>query len=134
MISWRVTSGRMAAGLAASPADPAPQAASAAADVGSSATLLSVARAQRREMVMRSSLASSADGTAGSRPAPSVRASGVTPPLEPTPEVRAALAAGQPVVALESTIISHGFPYPDNLALARDLERTVRAGGAVPAT
>ena len=58
----------------------------------------------------------------------------MTPPLEVTPEVRAALAAGRPVVALESTIISHGFPYPDNFALARELEQVVRAGGAVPAT
>ena len=58
----------------------------------------------------------------------------MTPPLELTPEVRAALAAGRPVVALESTIISHGFPYPDNLALARELEAVVHDGGAVPAT
>ncbi len=50
------------------------------------------------------------------------------------PEVAAALAAGGPVVALESTIITHGLPRPDNLALARDLEATVRAAGAVPAT
>jgi len=49
-------------------------------------------------------------------------------------EVRQALAQGRPVVALESTIISHGFPYPDNLALARNIESTVRTGGAVPAT
>ena len=56
------------------------------------------------------------------------------PPLTLNDEVRAALAAGRPVVALESTIISHGFPYPDNLALARELEQTVRDGGAAPAT
>jgi pseudouridine-5'-phosphate glycosidase len=49
-------------------------------------------------------------------------------------DVRAALAAGEPVVALESTIIAHGFPYPDNLHLARDVEEAVRAAGAVPAT
>lgn len=49
-------------------------------------------------------------------------------------EVQAALAAGRPVVALESTVIAHGFPYPDNLILAQDLEAEVRAAGAVPAT
>lgn len=49
-------------------------------------------------------------------------------------EVREAVAAGQPVVALESTIISHGFPYPDNLDLARRVEATIREAGAVPAT
>ncbi len=50
------------------------------------------------------------------------------------PEVAAALAAGAPVVALESTIISHGLPRPDNLRVAREIEDAVRAGGAVPAT
>ena len=45
-----------------------------------------------------------------------------------------ALAAGRPVVALESTIISHGLPRPDNLRVAREIEAAVRAGGAVPAT
>lgn len=50
------------------------------------------------------------------------------------PRVVAALAAGRPVVALESTVISHGLPRPDNLKLARDLEAIVRAEGAVPAT
>ncbi|HEX3766428.1 MAG TPA: pseudouridine-5'-phosphate glycosidase [Kofleriaceae bacterium] len=50
------------------------------------------------------------------------------------PEVAAAHAAGRPLVALESTIIAHGLPWPDNLAIARELEATVRAGGAVPAT
>lgn len=50
------------------------------------------------------------------------------------PEVGAALAAGGPVVALESTIISHGMPYPDNVAMAVEVERIVRAGGATPAT
>ncbi len=49
-------------------------------------------------------------------------------------EVAAALAEGRPVVALESTIIAHGLPRPDNLAVAREIEGTVRAGGAVPAT
>jgi pseudouridine-5'-phosphate glycosidase len=50
------------------------------------------------------------------------------------PEVAEALAAGRPVVALESTIISHGLPRPDNLRVAREIEDGVRAGGAVPAT
>ncbi|MDP8922702.1 MAG: pseudouridine-5'-phosphate glycosidase, partial [Chloroflexota bacterium] len=49
-------------------------------------------------------------------------------------EVRAALDAGRPVVALESTLISHGLPRPRNLQAARQLEAVVRAGGAVPAT
>ena len=50
------------------------------------------------------------------------------------PEVADALAGGRPVVALESTIISHGLPRPDNLRIAREIEAAVRAGGAVPAT
>lgn len=50
------------------------------------------------------------------------------------PEVADALADGRPVVALESTIISHGLPQPDNLRIARDIEAAVRSGGAVPAT
>ena len=54
--------------------------------------------------------------------------------LEIHPEVAAALADAQPVVALESTIIAHGMPYPDNLETARRVEQTVRENGAVPAT
>jgi pseudouridine-5'-phosphate glycosidase len=50
------------------------------------------------------------------------------------PEVAAALAAGQPVVALESTIISHGMPWPRNVETALQVEAAVRAAGAVPAT
>jgi pseudouridine-5'-phosphate glycosidase len=50
------------------------------------------------------------------------------------PEVAAALRAGGPVVALESTIVSHGLPRPDNLRVARAIEAAVRAEGAVPAT
>jgi pseudouridine-5'-phosphate glycosidase len=50
------------------------------------------------------------------------------------PEVATALDAGRPVVALESTIISHGLPRPDNLRIAREIETAVRDGGAVPAT
>lgn len=49
------------------------------------------------------------------------------------PEVAAVLAAGGPVVALESTIVAHGMPWPDNLACAHDVQEAVRAGGAVPA-
>jgi pseudouridine-5'-phosphate glycosidase len=49
-------------------------------------------------------------------------------------EVAEALAAGRPVVALESTIVAHGLPRPDNLRAAREIEEAVRAGGAVPAT
>ena len=49
-------------------------------------------------------------------------------------EVRTAIADGRPVVALESTLISHGLPRPRNLDVARRLEEVVRAGGAVPAT
>jgi pseudouridine-5'-phosphate glycosidase len=50
------------------------------------------------------------------------------------PEVARALADGRPVVALESTIISHGLPRPDNLRIAREIEDEVRQAGAVPAT
>ncbi|HEX8627532.1 MAG TPA: pseudouridine-5'-phosphate glycosidase [Catenuloplanes sp.] len=49
-------------------------------------------------------------------------------------EVAAARRDGRPLVALESTIISHGLPRPDNLRVARDIERAVRGAGAVPAT
>jgi pseudouridine-5'-phosphate glycosidase len=49
-------------------------------------------------------------------------------------EVAGALEGGAPVVALESTLISHGLPGPDNLTVAREAERAVRAEGAVPAT
>ena len=54
--------------------------------------------------------------------------------LSIAPEIAEALAAGKPVVALESTIITHGMPYPQNLAMAREVEEVVRANGAVPAT
>jgi pseudouridine-5'-phosphate glycosidase len=50
------------------------------------------------------------------------------------PEIVEARAAGRPVVALESTIVAHGLPWPDNLAIARELEATVRAHGGAPAT
>ena len=51
-----------------------------------------------------------------------------------SPEVAAALASGKPIVALESTIISHGLPRPSNLTVAREVEEIVRSRGAVPAT
>lgn len=54
--------------------------------------------------------------------------------LAVAPEVAAALAAARPVVALESTIIAHGLPHPQNLETARGLEQAVRDAGAVPAT
>ena len=54
--------------------------------------------------------------------------------LEIHPEVKNALAAGKPVVALESTIISHGMPYPQNIDTALEVEDIVRKNGAVPAT
>ncbi len=51
-----------------------------------------------------------------------------------TDEVKEALSSGKAVVALESTIISHGFPYPKNVELAEEMENVIRAQGAVPAT
>lgn len=54
--------------------------------------------------------------------------------LDVREDVRATVAAGKPVVALESTIIAHGFPYPENLRLARAVEEAVREAGAMPAT
>ena len=51
-----------------------------------------------------------------------------------SPEVSKALAEGTPIVALESTIITHGMPYPQNLEVARQVEADVRATGATPAT
>lgn len=54
--------------------------------------------------------------------------------LQFSPEVAAARAAGKPVVALESTIISHGMPYPQNVQTAREVEQVIRDAGAVPAT
>ena len=58
----------------------------------------------------------------------------VTDRLAIDPEVADALADGMPVVALESTLISHGLPYPQNLEVAQASEAAVRTGGAVPAT
>ncbi|MGB0136007.1 MAG: pseudouridine-5'-phosphate glycosidase [Flavobacteriales bacterium] len=58
----------------------------------------------------------------------------VFPPLDLAPEVAKALDAGRAVVALESTIIAHGMPYPQNVETARTLQEIIRAEGAVPAT
>ena len=54
--------------------------------------------------------------------------------LEISSEVKEALKAGKGVVALESTIISHGMPYPQNVETALEVERIVRENGSVPAT
>lgn len=51
-----------------------------------------------------------------------------------SPEIERATKGNQPVVALESTVITHGLPYPQNLQLARDMEASVRREGAIPAT
>ena len=58
----------------------------------------------------------------------------MTIPMQFSPEVATALADGTPVVALESTIITHGMPYPQNVETARKVETVVRDGGATPAT
>jgi pseudouridine-5'-phosphate glycosidase len=54
--------------------------------------------------------------------------------LDYTPEIKEALANGEPVVALESTIIAHGMPYPQNEDTALELEKIIRDAGAIPAT
>mgnify|MGYP002552105488 CR=1 FL=1 len=54
--------------------------------------------------------------------------------LDVAPEVARAVAQGKPVVALESTIISHGMPYPQNVETALQVESIIRDNGAVPAT
>src|SRR5665213_3268823 len=58
----------------------------------------------------------------------------MTDSLVIAPEIAAAIAGGRAVVALESTIVTHGMPYPQNVATAREVEQLVRAAGAVPAT
>ena len=54
--------------------------------------------------------------------------------LSVSPEIEKALAEGRPVVALESTILSHGMPYPENVEFSHKVEEIVRGEGAVPAT
>lgn len=56
------------------------------------------------------------------------------PALQLAPEITEAMAHGTPIVALESTIIAHGMPYPQNVATAREVEALIRQEGAVPAT
>ena len=56
------------------------------------------------------------------------------PPFEPSAPVRDAMRGGAPLVALESTIVTHGMPWPENLETARAVEAAVRGAGAVPAT
>src|SRR5687768_2919405 len=56
------------------------------------------------------------------------------PMIAVSEEVRQALDTNRPVVALESTLIAHGLPFPQNLDTAHELEATVRAAGAIPAT
>ena len=80
---------------------------------------------ERRTAAMAAHLLGRCDAAGAAQLPPAVRLSA---------EVAAALAARRPVVALESTIISHGMPYPANLATAREVEAVVRAAGAVPAT
>ncbi len=58
----------------------------------------------------------------------------MNPYLRLSPEVASALEAGEAVVALESTIISHGMPYPENVETALQVEQTIREAGAIPAT
>lgn len=72
--------------------------------------------------------------TRPARPAPLTQQHPSVDLLAIQPEVKAALEAGRPVVALESTIIAHGLPYPENLRVAHDLQAIIRAEGAVPAT
>lgn len=55
-------------------------------------------------------------------------------PLDIHPEVKEALASKKPVVALETAVVTHGFPYPHNLELAISLENIVRSTGSIPAT
>ncbi len=56
------------------------------------------------------------------------------PNFQLTPEITRALSLGAPIVALESTVITHGLPHPQNLELARGMEKQVRENGALPAT
>ncbi|MEO1749409.1 MAG: pseudouridine-5'-phosphate glycosidase, partial [Pseudomonadota bacterium] len=58
----------------------------------------------------------------------------MTAKIEIAPEVESALKNAEPVVALESTIITHGMPWPDNLAMANEVEAIIRKEGALPAT
>src|SRR3954454_10827074 len=74
------------------------------------------------------------DGRVQPPPPLSVPVTDPTPGLVLAPEVADALTTGRPVVALESTLLAHGLPRPDNRRAADDVEAAVRRGGAVPAT
>ncbi len=60
--------------------------------------------------------------------------SSLEPTLHPSTEILEALKFNQPIVALESTVITHGLPYPENLHIAREMEAEIRRVGAIPAT
>lgn len=85
-------------------------------------------------MTTNASAAGSGNATGGSAPSGKVASGNVASRLRVDPEVAAAHAAGRPVVALESTLISHGLAYPANLEVASASEAAVRESGAVPAT
>ncbi|KAF8424904.1 Indigoidine synthase A like protein-domain-containing protein [Tirmania nivea] len=90
-------------------------------------------------VLMRNLARLSRSGTSGlqhsvQRRALTVASSPLTKFFKVSEEVRAALNARKPVVALESAIYTHGFPYPGNVALAQDIEGQIRKYGAVPAT
>jgi pseudouridine-5'-phosphate glycosidase len=68
------------------------------------------------------------------QPSPPVPGTDLSPELVLSPEVADALTTGRPVVALESTLLAHGLPRPDNRKAADEVEAAVRRGGAVPAT
>ncbi|MCB8876392.1 pseudouridine-5'-phosphate glycosidase [Acidisoma silvae] len=70
----------------------------------------------------------------GSSPSLADKAATLTPPITVSRDVAEALQSQRPVVALESTIITHGMPFPQNLEMARQVEADCRAGNAVPAT
>src|SRR5579872_3161883 len=70
----------------------------------------------------------------GRRPSPSGPPGAPGTCLDVADEVRAAVREGRPVVALESTVLAHGLPWPDNLEVALAAEAVIRAAGAVPAT
>ena len=89
-------------------------------------------RQQRIVHLVRRALSSSPASASAS--ASAVCSAGAPPSwLRVSDEVRAALAASAPVVALESALLTHGLPRPANVHVARDMQRIVRAHGAVPA-
>ncbi len=87
---------------------------------------------ERLPSVARSHIVRASTGRAALHRAAALEPTGMQ--LTESAEVATAHVAGRAVVALESTLVAHGLPWPDNLAVARELEATVRAGGATPAT